>query len=186
VRCATLVLLVLTHVARADEPIELHDGLTREPTGPLLHVDSALVNVEAALRSNTEGFEADVEHERFDFSLGAHTRARLESSAWTGPLVNGNGWGATLRLVHDFKVIQVGVEASFQRVDSGSVRADGKAVHGSYLFVGATVSRTHRLSKWMTAWIALSVGRRTWLGNELPPGEADDTAAMLSIGTTFR
>jgi hypothetical protein len=39
----------------------------------------------------------------------------------------------------------------------------------------------------MTAWIALSVGRRTWLGKEPPPGEIKEAdAVMLSIGTTFK
>lgn len=190
-RCVIVVLLASTAVAHADEPLELHDGLTRDPTDPLLHVERTLRNLETLMRSNTEGFEADVKRERYDFSIGARTRATIESSAWENPLLAGNGWGASLRLVHDFKVIQIGVEASIQRVDSGAVEAapgtHGKGVHRSYTFVGVSVSKTKRLSKWMTAWISLTVGRRKWLGDQpLPPGESDDTAGMLSIGTTFR
>jgi hypothetical protein len=191
VRCVTVVLLASTAIARADEPIELRDGLTRDPTDPLLHVELALRNIDTLLRSNTEGYEADVKRERFDFSIGARTRASIESSAWENPLLAGNGWGASLRLVHDFKVIQIGVEASIQRVDSGAVEAapgtHGKGVHRSYVFLGASATKTKRLSKWMTAWISLTVGRRKWLGDEpLPPGESNDNAGMLSIGTTFR
>jgi hypothetical protein len=186
------VLLVTTNVARADDPMSLREGLLRGE--PLLEVDRALIDIDTAMRSNTQGFEADVTREQYDFKLGTNTRARIESSAWENPLLNGNGWGASLRIVHDFKVIQIGVEAGFQRVDSGAV--DGpteqsphsKSVHRSYAFVGAAITKKKKLSKWMTAWISLSVGRRKWINRDQPPpnGEADDTAGMLSIGTTFR
>jgi hypothetical protein len=37
----------------------------------------------------------------------------------------------------------------------------------------------------MTAWIALSLGQRYWIG-EPPPGELPARQVTLSIGTTFR
>ena len=181
-----------TNVARADEPIGVHEGLTRDATGPLLRVDTALDNLDTTLRSNTEGYEADVKRETFDFALGARTRARVESSAWTNPLLGGRGWGASFRLSHDFKVVQVGLEAAFHRVDSGAVESDpsnGKAnsVHRSYVFLGASVARTWRVSKQNTMWLSLSVGRRIWLNKDQPPppGEADDTVGILGFGFTF-
>jgi len=57
---------------------------------------------------------------------------------------------------------------------------------GSYVDLGLSLSRTVRLSRWMTAWISLSFGRRRWLDSSPPAGEADATEAMLTIGTTFR
>lgn len=172
VRAAALVIWLGVSRAHADDATELHEGLTREPTGPLLQIESML-------RSNPEGFDALVKHESVDFELGPRTRARALANAWTNPLFNGEGWGTTLRLVHDFKVIQFSVEAGYQRVDS-------TFAHGGYAFVGLSLTRTLRLSKWMTAWISLSVGKRRWLGQQPPPGEADDTAVMLNLGTTFR
>jgi len=172
VRAAALVICLSVSRAQADETTELHEGLTREEAGPLLHLDSML-------RSNPEGLDADVKRESVDFDLGPRTRARVEANTWTNPLFNGEGWGTTLRLVHDFKVIQFSVEAGYQRVDS-------TFAHGGYALVGLSLTRTLRLSKWMTAWISLSVGKRRWLGQQPPPGEADDTAVMLNIGTTFR
>ncbi|MDB4960144.1 MAG: hypothetical protein JWP01_143 [Myxococcales bacterium] len=50
---------------------------------------------------------------------------------------------------------------------------------------GVSVSRTVRLSRWMTGWISLDVGRQEWI-DRAPPGEADSTTLALSIGTTFR
>jgi hypothetical protein len=189
VRSATLVLLVSTNVAHAEEPIAVREGLTRETNEQFLQLDSALSSLDTTLRSNTEGFEADVNRETFDFSIGADTRARIESSAWTNPLVAGHGWGASLRMVHDFKVIQIGVEASLQRVDSGAVEAPvgkhGTGVHASYVYLGAVVTKTFRLSKKRKAWFSLSVGKRQWLGDEQPPGEVNDVAGFLSFGFTF-
>jgi hypothetical protein len=171
-RVAVIAILLVAGSVGADEDTELHEGLTREATGPLL-------DLETTLRSYTEGLDAESKREQYDFTIGRHTRAQLEANAWQSPLLAGKGYGATLRLVHDFKVIQVGVEASVQRVDS-------QFAHGSYYTVGLSLTRTLRLSKWMIGWLSLSIGRRKWLGNQAPPGEADDTTLMLSLGTTFR
>lgn len=162
----------------ADQPVELHDsaeqptGLTRDPVGPLLQLDGPL-------RSFAEGVDSDVASEHVDLSLGARTRARAVTSGWTNELFGARGWSAGVHLVHDFRVLQVGVGASVNRVDSIDV-------HQSYVLLGLTLSRTFHLSRWMTGWISLGVGRRRWLGTALPPGEVDDDAVMLSIGTTFR
>ncbi|HEY5925053.1 MAG TPA: hypothetical protein VIV11_25400, partial [Kofleriaceae bacterium] len=173
-RCAA-ILVLSSGIAHGDETTSLREGLTRDPTEPMLHLD-----IDTALRSNVEGFEADVKTEHVDLDIGPRTRARVESTAWTSPLFSSEGWSASLRIVHDFKVVQVGVEAGYHRVDSASTR-------GSYRMVGVSLTRVQKLSKWMTAWLSLSVGQRKWLGEHgPPPGEADDTAFMLSLGTTFR
>lgn len=177
-RSAALVLLV-ARIAHADEATELHEdstvpeALTRDPHAPLLSLDPFL-------RSNVEGFEADVKTERKDFALGPNTRARIESEAWTNPMLGGAGWGATARLAYNFHGLQFGFEAGYHRVD-------GQLTHGGYRFLGFSIAKTFKLSKWMTAWISLTVGQRQWLGDRGPPtGETNDTSAMLSIGTTFR
>ncbi|HEX5061375.1 MAG TPA: hypothetical protein VFV99_18535 [Kofleriaceae bacterium] len=186
---SVLIIVLATGVASADdppdstEPTELHEGLTREATGPLLHI-------ETALRPAAEGFDADVRREQVDLDLGPRTYAQFESSAyarfedgmpkgWTTSLFNSEGWSTTLRMVHDFKVIQVGAEASYNRVDSAYA-------HGSYAFVGASLTRMRKLSRWMTGWISLSLGYTYWLGGQPPPGERNGAAGMLTIGTTFR
>jgi hypothetical protein len=56
---------------------------------------------------------------------------------------------------------------------------------GTYRDVSLRLSKSHRFSRWVTGWIALSVGRRIWEG-EPPEGEEDSTFIMLSIGGTFR
>ena len=172
-------MLCIARIAHADETTELHDGadaseaLTRDPHGPLLTFDTIL-------RSNTEGFDADVKTEQTDFTLGPNTRARVESEAWTNPLLAAEGWGATARLAYNFHGIQFGFEAGYHRVDS-------QFAHGGYTQLGFSIAKTFKLSKWMTAWISLTVGRRAWLGQDgPPPGETNDTSAMFNIGTTFR
>lgn len=171
-----LIVLVLVQTAHADEPTELHEeapheGLTRDATGPLLHL-------EPLLRPNVESFVTDRESHTASFDLGPIARANIEASAWRGELFGATGWSGTIRVAHDFKWFQVGFEASINRVDSGTT-------HGSYRLLGLSIMRTKKLSRWMTAWISLTIGKRTWEGQP-PRGETNDTAVMLSIGTTFR
>lgn len=178
-----VLVLVLAGIAHADEPTELHEGLTRDATGPLLHIENAL-------RPQAQGFDSDVRSDQIDLDVGPHTRVQFESSAWaryedgipkgwTTSLFGAEGWSSTLRIVHDFKVIQVGFEASYNRVDSSYA-------HGSYALVGISLTKTKRLSRWMTAWLSLSLGYQRWLGEGAPPGEQNGAAGMLTIGTTFR
>lgn len=172
-----LIVLVLARPARADEPTELHDdaapheGLTRDATGPLLHL-------EPLLRPDVESFVKDREAHTANLDLGPIARANIEASAWRGELFDSTGWSGTIRLTRTFYGFQIGFEASMNRVDSA-------LTHGTYRLVGLSIMRTKKLSRWMTAWISLTVGKRTWVGTP-PPGEVNDTAAMLSIGTTFR
>jgi len=62
---------------------------------------------------------------------------------------------------------------------------DTRYGRGTYYDLRISLFRTLRLSKWMTAWIALSVGHRQW-ADAPPAGEKSETQATLSIGTTFR
>lgn len=58
---------------------------------------------------------------------------------------------------------------------------------GYYYDVGVALTYRRKLSKWMTAWISLSIGRRTWLGDKPPLGEEkESTQLVLSVGTTFK
>ncbi len=182
-RRLAIVGLVGAGLARADDAVELHDtaeppgGLTRDPVGPLLKLDSPLrAHAEGSLAQDVD---SDVAGEHVDLSLGRDTRARVESAAWSNELFGAQGWSAGLHLVHDFHVIQVGVGASVNRVDSIDV-------HQSYALLGVTLSRTFRLSRWMTGWVSLSLGQRRWLGGQPPEHDPDDNAGMLSFGTTFR
>jgi hypothetical protein len=176
------ILVLAAAAARADDgPTEVHEhGFLDPSTEPLLELDPTW-------RPNAT-LDAPETTTRATYTLGANTVATFESSQWslaaTDPSLGlpenttGDGWGAAVRLVRKVGPLRVGGYAAYQALDTWYLR-------GTYVDLGLSVGHTFRLSRWMHAWIALGVGRRTWQGQP-PPGEANATNFMLTIGTTFR
>lgn len=177
-----LVLVVRARPARADEALEVHESPEPPRAGRWLELDPTL-------RPRLEGLGAAQETYRSERRLGLRTRAVLESVRWanedddedTLPALDlpGRGWRAALRLSHDFGFARLDANVSVNHVDM-------RFGSGSYVDLGISLGRTFRLSRWMTGWISLGIGRRQWVGDQPPADESDATELMLRIGTTFR
>jgi hypothetical protein len=164
---------------RADDSAWLH-----APEGPWLHLDPVLP-------SSLENLGVTHDHQTVTRTLGPDTRIILDGSWWSADPdlptqgfaardVAGQGWRTSLRGSRRLGPVEIGASAALEFVD-------GRYGRGTFAEVGLSVGKTVKLSRWMTAWISLSLGRRRWLGEGPPPaGEADATQIMLSIGTTFR
>ena len=177
-RSVVVAVALLPGAARADDPTSLRDGekplLLGEASEAILHLDLVELPSLAGLGAKAEG------HEQTTVMIGRHTWVELESMRWSNDLdVPERGYTAGVRLAHDFGPFVVGVGAELHSIDR---RYGG----GSYYDVGLTIGTSKKLSRWMTAWIALSIGRRKWLGDKPPDGEADGEQVTLSIGTTFK
>lgn len=182
--CGVLVLLACSP-AFADEgasDLGVHTPLRWEhPDEPVLHLDPIPPLA-------TEGLGAKTARTTQVLQLGPHARLVGEGESWTaslspmppGPEIDdvSRGWRAGYSLSYDLGPFSVGAAVDYGHVDSGYER-------GTYRYVGLSIYRTFRLSRWMLAWIALSAGRQTWLGVP-PPGEHDTSSLSLTIGTTFR
>lgn len=173
-RVAALVVLSLPAMVHADEATSV--------TAELLHHDEPLLHLDPTIQPQRIGLPENIDvAEQTTIALGKRTWVELQGLRYTNESVTTErAWTASLRLAHDLGPFTVIAHATLGGVDSRYER-------GGYYDVGLTIGATKRLSRWMTAWIALSVGRRVWLGKEPPPGEVkESTAVMLTIGTTFR
>jgi hypothetical protein len=167
--------LCIAASARADDGdglltlhAEPHDG---EPAAPLLTIDPTLA-------TRFETLHADEDTATARIPLGKHLEAQLARTAWSNTDIAERGWQSSAGLTATFGQWHVGALASWNGVD-------GRLGNGRYLDYGVSIARTFNLSRWMTAWIALSVGMRQWTG--VPPaGEANGATLTLSVGTTFR
>lgn len=171
-RVAVLSLLALARPARADDgSLTLREGtLVRPGDEPLLELDPVW--------RPTRALDAPIDIARA-VVLAADTLVTLESSRWSYDNgMTGDGWGATVRLARTLGPFRVSGFASYQALDT-------RLGAGSYVDLGISIGRTHRLSRWMIASISLGLWHRQWNGRP-PPGEADSTTIMLSVGTTFR
>ncbi len=192
-----LVLYLLAGAAHADDPVEVHEStLLDKGTEPLLHLDPVALPGIAGLGTR------DDTHERTMMQLGEHTWVELEGVHWTNQdkdrrFLNDEttperGWTASVRLSHDFGPFEASVLGRIGEVDSQQAllaqRFSGDKTRftpGHYYEVGVTIGKSKKLSRWKTAWIALTLGYRGWIGE--PPGdELSGGQAMLSIGTTFK
>lgn len=196
-RSAVLALVLLAGVAYADETTSVRETtLLEKGTDPLLHLDPVVLPGLAGL-----GTRADT-HERTMMQLGGHTWAELEGVHWTNQDVDRRfmndettperGWTASVRLSRDFGPFQASLLARVGEIDSQQAllaqRLAGDRSRfspGHYYDLGLTIGKSQKLSRWMTAWIALTLGYRGWIGT--PPGdEKGGGQVMLSVGTTFR
>lgn len=196
-RSALVACLLAAGVAHADEATSVHESsLLDKGTEPLLHLDPI------ALPSSGGLGHVEDTHERTMMQLGDHTWAELEGIHWTNQerdrrftsdlTTPERGWTASLRISHDFGPFEMSVLGRLGEVESQSSqlaqRMDGerKAYRpGRYYEIGLTIGKAKKLSRWKTAWIALTLGHRAWIGKP-PIGEEDSSQVMLSIGTTFK
>jgi hypothetical protein len=185
VRAVLAAGLVISGAARADDATSLHDGerpaLLRKDDEPMLHIDPIAAPTFTGLGAT------NLVEERKRIDLGKHTWVELEGTQWKNDLdVPQRGWSAGVRIAHDFGPFWMSASASVNYVDSRFGRGvDPKRGRGTSRDVGVTIGKSKRFSRWVTAWIALTVGYRSWQG-EAPIDEQDGGQAMLSVGGTFK
>ncbi len=188
--------LLVAGAAYADDAMELRtQTLFEKSREPLLHLDPVSLPSLAGL-----GTREDT-HERSMMQLGEHTWLELEGVHWTNQerdrrftndeTTPERGYSAGVRLSTDVGPFQLSLLARVGEIDSQqsllAQRLTGERpfAPGRYYEVGVTIGKTKKLSRWMTAWVALTAGYRAWIG-EPPPGERDGGQLMLTLGTTFR
>jgi hypothetical protein len=164
----TAGLLLVPALAHADDGIELH---ARGEQPPILVLDPTLA-------SRFESLHADEQRDHAVVPVGRGVDAILDNTSWVNDDVVERGWRAAAGLTRDFGVARLTATASWNGVD-------GWLGGGRYVDLTIALTRTFKLSRWMTAWISLSVGVRSWTGTP-PPGERNGAAVMLGVGTTFR
>jgi hypothetical protein len=189
-RLVVVALLGITGSARA-QPIQLRAAAERDrsdgPPAPWSLSDPLW-------RPGLEPRDAQRDASSLPLKLGAHTWAVVEGSWWSVERDSasyaglrdrpGHGWNTGLHIAHDFGMFRVDAGGTVGEVD-GLDDLGHRNAHGAYTDLGVTISRAFRLSRWNTAWISLGVGHRRWQGAP-PPGEADATQVMLTVGVTFR
>lgn len=161
-------LLLVPALAHGDDGIELR-ARTEQP--PILVLDPTLT-------SRFESIHADEDEVHAVLPVGRGVDVILDNTTWSNPEIVERGWRTAAGLTRDFGVARLTAMASYNRVD-------GWLGGGRYVDLSIALSRTFKLSRWMTAWISLSISVRNWTGTP-PPGERNGAAAMLSVGTTFR
>ena len=167
-----LVVAAIAGSARADDALTVHARSASEH-GCWLDLDPAL------LRPTLEGTNIAEQVDHTIVPIGEKAFAVLQGASWTADEepFHPRGERAAIGLAYDLGLATVVVAVEHDRLDWQLGR-------GAYTDFSVSVRRTHQLSRWMTAWIALSLGYRHW--NDPPPGEHDSATVMLTIGTTFR
>jgi len=165
----SLLLLAATAHARADDGVAVH-AEAREPA-PTLVLDPTLT-------SRFESVHAAEQTAHAILPVGHGVDAILDSAAWANDDISQHGWRAAAGLTRDFGVARLTATASYGGLD-------GRLGDGRYVDLTLALTHTFRLSRWMTAWISLSVSVRNWQGTP-PPGESNGATVMLGVGTTFR
>lgn len=166
------------------DDLSVREGsLFHDPGEPLLELD-------VVPRPNVVGLGVTNDTKRTAISLfGKRATITLTGTSWKGyadavPL-DGNeddiarGSRAAIGFRYDFGWLQLDAELSQNTLSS-------RYGSGSYRDVSLTISKSHRFSRWVTGWIALSLGNRRW--DSVPPeGEAESsTTLMLILGLSFR
>ncbi|HTL35835.1 MAG TPA: hypothetical protein VL326_22050 [Kofleriaceae bacterium] len=179
-RVALVVVAVAARTAAADDGVAVH--VKREA------VHEPYLTLDPMLRSNLEGLTATDERTATEVTIG-DTHMILEGIASENvdrpdrgrvvEDVESRGWRAGVRITRKIGPFDFDAWAAAANVQT-------RYGSGTYRDVGVALTKRFSLSRWMKAWISLSVGSRTWLGGEPPPGEANSTQATLSVGTTFR
>jgi hypothetical protein len=169
-RLAVCVLCVAAS-ARADDGLSLHAGPHDAEPGPQLTLDPLL-------ESRFETLHADEDTAAARIPLGHHLAVQLENTAWSNRDITEHGWRSVAGITADHGNWHLSALASWNGVD-------GWFGGGRYTDYSVSLAHTFRLSRWMTAWIALSLASRQWSGTP-PPGERNGATVMLTIGTTFR
>lgn len=146
------------------------------------------LTIDPVLLSHYEGLTTESERHDTEVTIG-DTRVILEGIASQNvdtperitEDLESRSWRAAVRLTRRIGPLDFEAWAAVDGVQTRYGR-------GTYRDAGVALVKRFSLSRWMKAWIALSVTNRQWLGGgSPPPGEAtSDTKFMLSLGTTFR
>jgi hypothetical protein len=182
-RVLVVLLCCAPAVARADDDAPTQLRVRGEATDP-----EPLLELDPTLAPQLAGIHTMEQRERADYDV-AGFRLHIASTAWANDDraapgayhldVPARGWRVGGGLVRDVGPFQLELGGWVNHVSSPFGT-------GTYVETGIQLIKRWKLARWMTAFIALGVGRRTWLGDEPPAGERNDTALMLRIGTTFR
>ena len=186
-RAAVSILLVIDAsavVADDDLPARLGRKYAVETDVP-----APLLDIDPVLRPNVDGLLGkEIEHVT-NVDLGRRVRLVLEGverfggddpAVPTGSIdIAHHGWRTDGRVFIDLGFARLGAGVSLENIQT-------RYTQGTYYDVGISLARTFKLSRWMTGWISLDIGRRRWLGPQPPEGEEHATQIMLNIGTTFR
>ena len=149
-------------------------------TPPPVHLDSTSAEAPAPTRG----------HDGRTVAVGKHTTLTVDGDWFASMLgpdliaphdrdVVERGWRGAATLAHDFGPFSVAATAGLGHVD-------GVLETGTYRTLALSISKTHRFSKWVTAWIALTVASQQWIGSTPPAGDPSRTTFMLTIGGTFK
>ena len=197
VRAVLVACLLAAGVVHADEAASVREAsLLDKGIEPLLHLDPMPLPASGGL-----GHVEDT-HERTMMQLGNSTWAELEGIHWMNHerdrrsasdlTTPESGWTASVRISHDFGPFEASVLGRVGELDSQSsqlasrMAGDPRSYRPArYFDIGLTIGKAKKLSRWKTAWIALTLGHRAWIGKP-PIGEQDASQVMLSIGTTFK
>lgn len=177
-----LTLLVVSGTAHADPNDALHARAERlqEKHGPWLEL-------EPIQAPDLESTDARRDQKLTAIAVG-DTLVLLRGDWWEGDRDDpqhlrvdqpGRGWRTGVRFARDLGFAKLSAGAMIGHVDT----QNGS---GTYRQIDVSLSRSVRLSRWMTGFISLGLGWRRWVGVQPPPGEANGFQTMLTIGTTFR
>lgn len=150
-------------------------ALLDAPDGPALRLSPIA-------HPNGVAFGAKERAVRQAWAIGTHLVLSTENVAWKSAPdldITSRGWRAIGTLSIDLGTgLRLGLTYG-----KGNVYSRYGA--GTYSDRAIAITRSKKLSRWMTGWIALAVAHRTWDG--IPPlGEANSTQGMVTVGTTFR
>jgi hypothetical protein len=177
-----LVLLAVSTSAHADphDAIRARAERLQEQHGPWLEL-------EPIQAPDLESSDAKRDRKITAIAIG-DTLVLLRGDWWEGDRDDpqrlrvdqpGHGWRTGIRLARDLGFAKLSGGATVGHVDT----QNGS---GTYRQVDVSLSRSVRLSRWMTGFISLGVGYRRWVGVQPPAGEWNGFQTMLTIGTTFR
>jgi hypothetical protein len=177
-RAAIVLVMVSARVVAAD------DGITWRVEREVEH--EPYLTIDPMLASSFEGLAQETERHSTDVVIG-DTRVIVEGIASQNvdtpervhEDVEGRSWRAAVRFTRKLGPLDLEAWASVENVQTRYGR-------GTYRDVGVALVKRFSLSRWMKAWVGLTLGNRQWLGDKPPDGEANGTSLMLSIGTTFR
>jgi len=186
VRAFAYLIIFAAHIASADEPsIVVRVPERWQEDEPMLHLEE---------RTNAEGLGGSKQRATSMFQVGPNLRAVTTGEWWSNdPFADGKphpqsgeldnearGWRAKFEATYDVGPFQVTGFVAAGHVDSAHE-------HGTYRDIGVSIGKRFRLSRWMLAWLGLTISQREWLGdNGPPPGERNGPSVMLGFSTTFR
>ena len=197
-RSVVLACLLASGVALADDETSVREStLLEKGNEPLLHLDPVLLPAGGGLG------RVESTYERTMMQVGDRSWLELEGIQWTNQEKDGRfttdgatpegGWTASLRLSHDFGPFEASIlgrvgETGSQDSQLASRMSGDQSKYGPARFyeVRLTIGKSKKLSRWMTAWIALTLGRRAYIGTPPIGEDAASNQVTLSIGTTFR